>query len=143
LILPDVEDTDTAGFWVAAAERRLVVQRCDACGQLRFPPHPYCEQCSSNLASWSEVSGEARLWSYVVVHSPTLAAFAEFVPFPVAVVELAEGKHLRMTGNVVTGPEAAINSVNPQRLKIGAPMRVIFRKVHDEVTLPSWRLVSE
>ena len=138
MILPDTEDTDTAGFWAAARGGKLVLQRCDACGQMRFPPHPYCAVCRALASSWVQVSGRGRLWSHVIVHNPTLPAFADFVPFPVVVVELEEVPRLRMTGNVLDHATAAINSVDPRRLTIGMPLRVAFKKVSEEVTLPLW-----
>ncbi len=34
--------SDTLAWWQAAAEHRLVVQRCDNCGRYRHPPSPLC-----------------------------------------------------------------------------------------------------
>jgi uncharacterized OB-fold protein len=142
MILPDTEQPDSAAFWAATREKRLVVQRCDACGTLRFPPHPYCSACRSAAMSWKDVSGRGKLWSFSVMHKPVLPAFEDKAPFPVVVVELEENPTLRMTGNVIAKPGAAINSVDPARLKIGAPMQVSFEKVSDDVTLPYWTLVQ-
>lgn len=140
--LPDTEDIDTAPFWAAAREQRLVAQRCDACGALRCPPHPFCAACRSPAASWVDLSGRGRIWSYIVAHGPTLAAFMDRVPFPVIVVELDENPALRMTGNLIAHPGAAINSVAPESIRIGAPVRVSFEKVADDVTLPCWIVES-
>jgi uncharacterized OB-fold protein len=46
-------------------------------------------------------------------------------------VELAEG--VRMVGELL---EAA-----PDDIRIGAPVRVDFARIDDELTLPAWRLV--
>jgi uncharacterized OB-fold protein len=137
-ILPDLEDVDGAPFWAAAREKKLVVQRCDACGRLRFPPHPFCSACRSEAVSWTGVSGRGRIWSYVVQHDPTLPAYSAFTPFPVVVVELAEDRRLRMTGNVVAEPGAAINSVDPAALRIGMPVKVTFQQLAEDVTVPYW-----
>ncbi len=138
LILPDIEDVDKAPFWAAARERRLVVQRCNDCARLRFPPRPFCSDCRSESYSWIDVSGRGTIWSFIVHHNPTLPAYAEFTPFAVVVVQLAEDHRLRMTGNVVAGPGAAINSVDPGRLTIGMPVRITFQDVAPDVTLPYW-----
>ena len=137
-ILPDPEDVDAAPFWAAARREKLVVQRCDGCGRLRFPPHPFCGACCSDAASWLEVSGRGRIWSYVVHHAPTLPAYSAFAPFPVIVVELDEDRRLRMSGNLVAHPGAAINSVHPGTLRIGTPVKVTFQPVAVDVTLPYW-----
>lgn len=141
MILPDTEDTDTAPFWAAAREKRLVVQKCNGCGTLRFPPRPYCGACRSADMSWKDMSGRGKLWSFVVVHNPTMPDFADKVPFPVIVVELDDAPGIRMTGNIVAKPGAAINSVDPKTLQIGAPLQVTFQPMADDVTLPYWTLV--
>lgn len=137
LLLPD-RDADSAPFWDAALLGELVVQRCDGCGVQRFPPRPMCASCRSLLSTWRPVSGRGQVWSWVVVHPPVLPAYAPYAPFPVAVVELAEAPDLRMVGNVVTGRDAVINSVDPTRLRIGMPVRVVFQQVAADVALPRW-----
>jgi hypothetical protein len=136
-ILPDTEDPETKPFWDAAREGQLVVQRCTDCGHLRFPPHPGCPECHGLASAWKAVSGGASLWSFVVVHGPTLPAFQDRVPFPVAVVTLDEAPHLRMVGNLVSAPQAAINSLDPARLEIGMPLSVTFLQV-EGVAMPAW-----
>ena len=136
-ILPDTTDPESKAFWDAAREGRLVVQQCTGCGRLRFPPHPGCPECLGAASAWQEVSGRASLWSFVVVHGPTLPVFQDYVPFPVAVVTLAEAPHLRMVGNLVAAPQAPINSLDLSQLKIGMPLAVTFLPVED-VALPAW-----
>ncbi len=140
-VLPDTEDADTGPFWAAARERRLVVQRCDGCGALRFPPHPYCSCCRSPAMHWVPVSGRGRIWSYVVVHSPVLPAYEPFVPYPVVAIELEEDPSLHMLGNLLTDENAPINSVDPAQISIGLPVEVIFQTVAPDVVLPQWRIV--
>ena len=136
-ILPDTEDPETRAFWDATRDSRLVVQQCGQCGHLRFPPLPGCPECLSAAVDWREVSGRAALWSFVMVHGPTLPDFQALVPFPVAVVALDEAPHVRMVGNLVVAPDAAINSLDPDRIAIGMPLDVTFLTVED-VTLPAW-----
>lgn len=141
MALPDTSDPDTAPFWAAARERRLVVQRCDGCGALRFPPHSFCNHCHHHGAAWVQVSGRGRIWSFVVAHSPTLPAYEPFVPFPVVVVELEEDRLIRMVGNVLVDENAAINSVDPAHLSIGLPVEVVFQAAAPDIVIPQWRLV--
>jgi uncharacterized protein len=136
-ILPDTDDPETKSFWDAAREGRLVVQHCGQCGRLRFPPHPGCPGCQATSFSWQTVSGRAVLWSFVIVHGPTLPAYQDHVPFAVGVVTLDEASHLRMVGNLIAAPGAAINSLDPRSLRIGMPLAVAFHQVED-VALPAW-----
>lgn len=135
-ILPATDDPDSAAFWEAAREGQLVVQKL-ANGQLSFPP-----RSGQVDATWQAVSGRGKIWSFVVVHGPTLPAYADAVPFVVAVVQLDEDEHLRMVGNLVASPGAAINSVSPDSIAIGQAVLVSFEKVADDVFLPSWVPVS-
>jgi uncharacterized OB-fold protein len=47
-------DAITLPFWQAAAEHRLVVQRCTSCGHTRLPPSPLCAECRSEDADWQD-----------------------------------------------------------------------------------------
>jgi uncharacterized OB-fold protein len=140
--LPATNHPDSAPFWAAAREHRLVIQRCEACATVRFPPHPYCSRCRSPQVSWIDVSGKARIWTYAVVYKPVLPAYERLAPFPVAYVELDDHPKVRMTGNVVAAPGAPINSVSPDELYIGAPVQVVFEDVADDVSLPRWMPVE-
>jgi len=138
IILPDTEDVDSAPFWAAARERRLVGQRCGKCKRLRFPPRAFCSTCLSDASEWVDLSGKATIWSHITQHNPTMPAYAKFTPYPIIVVELAEDKQLRMTGNLVAYAGAAINSVDAATIRIGMPVTVTFQDVAADVTLPYW-----
>jgi len=135
-------DEESEGFWAGTAGGELMVQACDACGALRFPPRVMCPECQSTERSWRAVSGRGVIWSFVVVHPPVLPAYAPYTPFPVITVTLAEKPSLRMVGNLVTGPGGDINSVDPAGSEIGEPVRVVFtarpRPDGTLVHLPQW-----
>ena len=54
---PPLADAITLPFWQAAAEHRLVVQRCTGCGHTRLPPAPVCPECRSAGSDWKQLSG--------------------------------------------------------------------------------------
>jgi uncharacterized OB-fold protein len=81
----------TAPFWQAAAQGRLVIQRCEACGKAVFYPRPICPHCWSNRLAWREASGRGRLKSFSVVHKPGHPGWLPAVPYVVGLVELEEG----------------------------------------------------
>ncbi len=139
-ILPATDDPDSAGFWAATREGKFVVQKCGGCGELRFPPRPFCKYCQSNDFSWHPVSGRGRIWSFAIAHKPVYPALADFAPFPIVIVELEEKPTLRISGNVLAAPGAAINSVDPAKLRIGQPVHVTFQQVAEDVVLPQWLL---
>ncbi len=119
-------DAATGPYWAAAQEGRLVMPRCNDCGKYHFYPHPLCPHCNSAKLEWVEVSGRGKLYSYTVVHRAPSKAFADEVPYVVAVVELAEGPRLMSN----------LKGCAPEQAKIGMPLRVAFRKLSESVTLP-------
>lgn len=135
-------DEESEGFWEGTAAGELRVQACGACGILRFPPRVMCPHCQSTERRWQALSGRGTIWSFVVVHPPLLPAYAPFAPYPVITVTLDEDPALRMVGNLVTGPEGAINEVDPAGIVIGEPVQITFsarlRPDGSKVFLPAW-----
>ncbi|MGW2690958.1 Zn-ribbon domain-containing OB-fold protein [Streptomyces sp. NPDC001296] len=125
-MLSPVPDEDGAPFWEYAGRGELRVQACAGCGELRFPPRPCCPHCRSFASEWRRVSGTGRIWSYVVPHPPLLPAYAAQAPYNVIVVELAEVPRIRLVGNLVAGPDAPLDSIPPDRIRIGARVQVVF-----------------
>ncbi|MEH0419524.1 Zn-ribbon domain-containing OB-fold protein [Streptomyces sp. B21-083] len=135
-MLTPVVDEDGAPFWEHAARGELRVQTCADCDEPRFPPRPCCPHCQSFASEWRQVSGRGRVWSYVVPHPPLLPDYAELAPYNVIVVELADAPRIRLVGNLVTGPDAPLNSLSPDRIRIGARVQVVF----SSTGLPQWIL---
>ena len=135
-MLTPVVDEDGAPFWEYAAQGELRVQTCADCAEPRFPPRPCCPHCQSFASEWRAVSGRGRVWSYVVPHPPLLPDYAELAPYNVIVVELADAPRIRLVGNLVTGPDAPLNSFSPDRIRIGARVQVVF----SSTGLPQWIL---
>ncbi|MCD2466262.1 MULTISPECIES: Zn-ribbon domain-containing OB-fold protein [unclassified Streptomyces] len=138
-MLTPVTDEDGAPFWEYAAQGELRVQSCADCGELRFPPRPCCPHCQSFASEWRPMSGRGRIWSYVLPHPPLLPEYAAQAPYNAVIVELADAPRIRLVGNVVATPDAPLNSVDPSRLRIGAPVRVAFAEI-DGVVVPRWLL---
>jgi hypothetical protein len=130
-IAKPVPQTDgaLAPFFAAARDGQLVVQRCDGCGALRFPPREGCSVCLATSATWVPVSGRGRVFSYNVMHQVYHPGFAAEVPYVVALVELDEGP--RLVTNLV--------DCAPADVRIDMPVEVVFERVSADVTLPKFR----
>lgn len=87
---------ETAHFWDGTANHTLLLQRCDDCSSVYFPPRPFCPACGCREVSVFEASGKATLYSYVIDQRPGPGFEG---PVPLAVVELEEGP--RMMTNIV------------------------------------------
>lgn len=122
-----VIDHDSRPFWEAARRHELMLQRCNNCKSYIFYPRAVCPTCMSDELAWEKVSGQGSVYSYTVVHRAP-AAFADDVPYVVAIIQLAEGP--RMLSHVIKCP--------PAQVRIGMPVQVVFEDVNDEITLPKW-----
>lgn len=87
------------------------------------------------------MSGRGTIWSFVVPHPPLLPAYAALAPYNVIVVALEEDPTLRVVGNLVASDDAAINSVDPATIAIGASVRAVYQPAGEDITLPRWVLV--
>lgn len=122
-----VVDVETRPFWDACREGKLKIQRCTNCGHKRFPPTFYCSKCNSPGHDWIESSGRGRVFSWIVVRHPVpREVYAADVPYVVALIELDEG--VRIASNIV--------GIEPEKVTANMPVRVIFKSVTPEITLP-------
>ena len=122
---------ELAPFFEAARRGQLVVQKCESCGTLRFPPHPLCSRCLSAEASWTPVSGRGEVYSFNVMHQVYHPAFAAEIPYAVVLIKLEEGA--KMLSNLV--------GIKPHDIRCGMPVEVVFERLSEEVALPKFRPV--
>ena len=90
-------------FWEAAAQGRLVIQACAACGTLRHYPRLLCSHCHSDAATWQPASGQGLIHSWTVSHHAFHPSFVAELPYTLVTVDLDEG--VRALGRWV-GPAA-------------------------------------
>jgi uncharacterized OB-fold protein len=128
---PDPIDADDAAFWAALREGELRIQRCVACGTFRHPPRPVCAHCGASEREWVAVSGAGEVWSFTVIHPPTLPAFADRTPYGAVVVRLDEGVFL--VSEIVDCPI--------EELAVGTRVEVAVHEVDRDLALPRFRRV--
>jgi uncharacterized OB-fold protein len=128
--LPPLPEPDelTEFFWAGAREGRLLILRCNACGKYIHEPRPWCRFCLSTDLAPAEVSGRGRLDTFTIPMQPSHPYFMARVPYNLAIVELVEQEGLKLVSSVVDCAE--------EDLRVGMPLRVVFRAVTDDVTLP-------
>ncbi|MFG1923336.1 Zn-ribbon domain-containing OB-fold protein [Cryptosporangium sp. NPDC048952] len=86
-------DADSIGFWAATREGRIALCRCGDCGTWLARPLASCSRCGAKTR-FEDISGTGTIYSYIVVHHPSVPAFAAMVPYVVALVEFDEGPRL-------------------------------------------------
>ena len=144
-------DSEHRGYFEEARQHRLVVQRCGACGMLRGAIGAACPFCTSPDWSWHAVSGRGVIYSYQIVTQAVHPAFANWVPYPVVLVELDEQRDvpwhggaedesvsLRVIANLVTADPAIAEA--EENVAIGKRVEVCFLDLDDTMALPQFRL---
>lgn len=137
LLLPPLVP-EIAPFFEGTRVGELRVQRCVDTGRLIFPPRATSPWGRHAAPEWVAVSGRGTIWSVVVPHPPLLPQFAAVAPYNVILVELDEDRTIRLVGNLVREAGAALDSIDPHSVEIGARVRVVFDPVTEEIHLPRW-----
>lgn len=101
---------ETAAYWQAANEGRLLVKRCTACGQHHHYPRDICPFCLSEATEWVNAAGTGTVYACSTMGEGEAA-------YTLAYVTLDEGPTL-MT-NLVEGAHEAWH--------IGQRVRVVFQ----------------
>jgi uncharacterized OB-fold protein len=134
---PPIDETNSF-FWEGTRLGELRVQRCPDTSRLIFPPRLRSPWGSHPEPGWVAVSGRGTVWSFVVPHPPLVPQFAALAPYNVILVALDEDPRVRLVGNLVSKAGAAIDSVDPEAIEIGAPVRVVFEELDDGLHMPRW-----
>jgi hypothetical protein len=121
-------DADDRYFWDGVAERKLLLQKCSACGQLRQPPSVMCGAC--NALEWEtlEACGRAKVYSWILSRHPTEPDAA---PRIAVLLDLEEG--VRFVSNLV--------EIDIDEVRFGMDVDLVFIDYGAQI-LPQFRPVS-
>lgn len=113
-------DPETKPFWDAAGEGRLMLKRCEPCGQAFYYPRSICPFCFSDETTWEQASGEGVIYTFSIMRrTPT-------GPFAIGYVTLAEGPS--MLTNLV--------DCDLDALRIGQAVKVRFEPTEGGPPVP-------
>ncbi len=115
---------EEATWFEHCREKRLMIQRCAACGHHQFPPRSVCVKCLAAAPEWVEAAGDGTVFTYTVQHREP-PGFGGQAPYVVAMIELSEGP--RLLSRVMAEPDD---------VRIGAPVEVRWAQVVDDLRLP-------
>ncbi|MGH3295604.1 MAG: Zn-ribbon domain-containing OB-fold protein [Trebonia sp.] len=123
----------TEPFWAGGLSGELRLQKCANCGHVRYPVSDICPVCWSAECDWTVLSGHGTVQSYIVFERAYHEAWADQVPYVVALIQLAEGPVL--ISNVV--------GVAPSAVRVGQPVRVTFERRSQAAALPQFTPVND
>ena len=121
-----LESDDARPFWDATRERRFVLPWCNSCGEAFWYPRAACPHCLSTDIDWRPAEGTGTVYAFSIQYNPALPAFADEVPYVVALVELTEG--VRMMTNIVDCP--------PGDVSVGQAVVLAWEPAEDGRALP-------
>jgi uncharacterized protein len=101
---------ETQAYWTAADEGRLLVKRCDSCGQYHHYPRDICPHCLSSDTVWQDAAGTGTVYSFSTMGQGDAA-------YTLAFVTLDEG--VTMMSNLV--------DCDPATVRIGDRVKVLFQ----------------
>jgi len=125
--------TEAKPFWDAAAQQKLVIQRCKECNAWVWTPRPSCNECGSEKVEWTPMSGKGEVYSFTVIRQiagrAASQAFQNDIPYVVAWVDLDEGP--RMITNIIGCPV--------EKVSLGMKVSVVFEQASKDVWLPKFK----
>lgn len=123
--LPVIQPHSEA-FWKGTKQKKLLIQHCCDCDSYIFYPRKNCPECWSSNLDWRESSGKAKVFSYSVTYEGVESMFQEELPIILAWVDLPEG--VRLNTNIL--------DCDPDDVKFGMDVEVVFKEATDEITMP-------
>ncbi len=133
-ITPPVPQPESDFYWEKCKEGELWLRHCRACDRTYFYPRDICPLCFSRDTDWVQTDGRATLHTFAIVHRAPIPAFRDKVPYITAVVEFPGGA--RMATNLVEVEP------DPQVVKCGMAVEVVFEELDENISLPQFRPVS-
>jgi uncharacterized protein len=143
-------DVENLAFFKHCAAHDFHLQKCAACGLLRYPPTTACPWCASPKSEWVAVEGRGAVHSYSEVHHAIQPAFKSHSPYLILLVDLdtqkgqpTEQEALRVVGNLATPDGRLAPPEMVRRVGIGTRVRMVFADVTAGLALPQWTIDEE
>jgi uncharacterized OB-fold protein len=126
--LPTPLTPEAKPYWDGLKEHKLMLPKCQDCGQAFFYPRILCPHCHSRNITWIQASGKGTLYSFEIVYQQLNRRFQVPTPYVLAMIELAEGP--RMMSNLIN------IEPDPKHIKCDMPVEVVYEQLTDAITIP-------
>jgi hypothetical protein len=131
---PYADDT-VQPFWDAALKGKLTASKCTNCGTIHLPPTPRCFVCQHKDFAWIDLPGTGTIYTFTVVRHALRPDLKDVVPYVSAIIELdgTQGPGARIQANVI--------NCDPEAIRIGDRVKVLFDKVSETFAVPRFEPV--
>lgn len=72
----------------AADDDVFILQRCDACRKVQYPPQEFCSDCLGDVLTWEQVATTGTVLSWTTSHASTGQFFKDKLPLHVGIIKL-------------------------------------------------------
>ncbi|MGM7671142.1 Zn-ribbon domain-containing OB-fold protein [Microbacterium sp. A93] len=127
--IPSEIEPHYAQYFEGLAEGRLTAPQCRGCERWQWPPRPMCGDCHGVDFDWSELPGQAEMFSFTTIERAFHPWFAERIPYTVAIGDFGNGVRIMgLLQDSGDGPEPAC----------GQALAPVFTPAGD-ITVLEWR----
>ncbi|MEW5764875.1 MAG: Zn-ribbon domain-containing OB-fold protein [Acidobacteriota bacterium] len=98
---------------------RMEAGKCASCGKVYFPPRVVCA-CGSRKFKAYSLPSEGKVVAHTVIRTAP-RGFGDEAPYCMGIVELKDGTRIL----------CQIADCEPERLKVGLPVALEFRKIQE------------
>lgn len=99
---------------------RMEASKCAKCGKVFFPPRLVCDDCQSRKFKPYDLPQAGKVISHTVIRTAP-RGFGDEAPYCMGIVELSDGTRIL----------CQIADCEPERLAIGLPVAIEFRKIQE------------
>ena len=111
-----------AKYWRESPRRyRLEAAKCKKCGKVFFPPRLICDACKHEEFETIVLPNTGKIVTFTEIHVPA-SNFSDEAPLAYGIVELDNE----------TKMSVQFTDCAYEELKIGAPVRIEFRKIQED-----------
>jgi uncharacterized protein len=97
-------DRDNIAHYRGLMAKKLLMNRCDDCGNWIYPHRPICPECLSWNVTPTQLSGKGRLYMYTLIMQSRDPGNPLLEPIQAAAIELSEQPGLRYLSRMVNCP---------------------------------------
>ena len=119
-------------YWEGCRKHQLLIQHCPGCGHYQFYPRSFCTECMRREPIWLRASGHGAIVTWTIVRRPVSEAYAVETPYVIALIRLDEGPVMM----------SQVTACDPEQMKSGMRVEVIFEKWSDDVTMPKFKPIK-